>query len=451
MKTFLYILNMLCLNLVGCGIIKLTLGITDDEFQKKVLDGVKDLKSAQEEQGNKLKTIEDQKKELTCNYENLDNKTKQAFEDLTKLKNSANDVSATLNAVKRVQAQLKLERRAAFGDPVQRLLADEEKRYRINAAVRRAVSRDGDMQDVVKAIMGKALGEDSSPGSTMIDDALLREIYDTLASYGVWNTFGVRRMGTKTTKMPVQTARPVANFITTEGGTISDDSNKAGTSVSLEVEVIAVLLNVSLQLIQDSEFDVAADVLNDFVEAFNYRLDWAALQADGTADATDGGMTGAFQGGTAATAASGNTTMETLDFEDVTNCLLSVDSAVLSRAARWWMHPQILVRMLHIKDSNGRPIFLTANEAPAPGGIGSILGYPVTLAEAAPSANEASAKVAVFGDPNALVVGVRQDFGFEASDHHKWSELQRSFRAYGRAGVKIRRSNGLSVLTTAAS
>jgi HK97 family phage major capsid protein len=156
-------------------------------------------------------------------------------------------------------------------------------------------------------------------------------------------------------------------------------------------------------------------------------------------------------GGTAAAAASGNVSVETLDFEDVLRCLTTVDSGILTRPCRWWMNPQILVRMLSIKDGNGRPIFLTANEAPTPGGIGSILGYPVTLAHAAPSANTTSSKVAVFGDPNAQVAGVRSDFVFEASDHHRWNTLERSFRGYGRFGNKIRKATGFAVLTNAAS
>jgi HK97 family phage major capsid protein len=217
--------------------------------------------------------------------------------------------------------------------------------------------------------------------------------------------------------------------------------------VSLEVEAIAVLLNVSLQLLQDAEFDVAADVLADFMEAFAYRLDWSCLQADGTADATDGGMTGVFAGGTAVTAASGNTSVETTDFEDWTKVILGVDAGVLSRPCRWWMHPHILVRALSVKDSNGRPIFLTATEAPTPGGIGSLLGYPVTPAHAAPNTNAASAKIAVFGDPNAYVVGLRRDFEFAASDQHKWDTLQRSFRGVGRAGTKMRKASALAVMT----
>lgn len=398
--------------------------------------------------GDRVQVMETEQEKLVKNLDQLSTETKSAMAELTTAKNRLDSAEDVLKSIAKLQKNLRMEQRLAFADPVARIIADEEKRTRFNCFVRAAVDKNGDMLKRIAPQL-KALGEDSSPGSTMIDDALAADIYDLLARYGSWSTLGVRNMGTKQTKFPIKTARPVANFILTEGGTISDDSNKAGTSVTLEVEVIACLLEVSMQLLEDSEFDVTADVLDDFREAYNYRADWAAFMANGDSDATDGAMTGLFEAGTAATAASGNTTMENLDFEDVIRCLTTVDSAVLSRGARWWMHPQMLVRMLHVKDGNGRPIFLTANEAPSAGAIGSILGYPVTLIEVGPNTNSAGNAVAAFGDPQSHVVGVRRDFMFEASDHHKWNTYERAFRGIGRFGVKNRKATGSAILTLA--
>lgn len=415
----------------------------DPDQAKDVIEGVKNLRTD-------LGKVKSAQETLLADVTRLNGETKSALDDLTKVKNTCNDVATLSASIKRLEVSLKRESRMAYGSPVARISADPELRARFNAAVRMAVSKNGDTDEVVKQIT-KALGEDSSPGSTMISTGLAKEIYDTLATYGVWNTFGVRRMGTKLTSFPVKTARPVANVILTEGGTISDDETKAGTSVNLEVEVIAALLNVSRQVLTDAEFDVTADVMNDFVEAFNYRLDFLALRSDSTADATNGGMTGAFVGGTAAVAASTHTTVGSLDLADFIKVLATVDSAVLARSPKWWIHPTLLAKVGGIKDGNGRPLFQTALEAPAPGAIGTILGFPVVLANVAPTTDSASAKVAVFGDPNALVVGIREDFVFESSDEFRWNTLERSFRGYGRAGVKIRRATGLAVLTTAAS
>jgi len=430
----------------------------DDEFEGKVLKSVN--------------RIEKRQKSVLDDVGRIDGTLKTALEDLTKLKTSANDQQANhdkfVKTLKQIDTLVRRENRAAFGDPIARISGDEEMRIRFNVAMRVALSKteNGEavgkrLAEAFKDVTGKslkdvlverALGEDSSPGSTLIDDRLAREIYDTIASFGVWNTFQVVQVGTNQTKFPVKTARATANFILTEGGTVSDASI-TGTSVTNTMEVIAALINVSMQLIEDSEFDITSYVLDDFGEAYSERLDFACLNADGTADATNGGMTGVFQGGTAATADAGagaDDTVEELEFEDFTRCLLTVDPIVLNRAARWWMHPQILVRALSIKDSNGRPIFLTALEAPAPRAVGSILGYPVTPAFKAPNTNAASAKVATFGDPRGMVVGIRRAFTFEASDHHRWNTLERSFRGWGRAGTKIRRALAFAVLTLGA-
>ena len=404
--------------------------LPESEFQQKVLGTIE-----------KVKTTQD---DLVSNYENLQKETKAAFEDLTKLKSESSATYSELtHAIQKLNLRLGQEMRLANGNPIQRIQGDPEKRKLINAIVRNAAGFG------LTPEMRTTLGEDATPGSTMIRDGLAEDIYDTLASFGIWSSFDVRRVGTKTTKFPVKTARVNAGFILTEGGDITEDTAKAGTSVDLTLEVIAALLPVSKQLLADSEFDVTADVLSDMAEALAYRLDWACLQADGGADATDGGMTGIFGGGgTAAAAASGNPTVEQTDLEDWTKCLLTVDSGILSRPCKWWMNPQILVRALSVKDLNGRPIFLTALEAPSGGGIGSILGYGVVASHAAPTTNSANAKVAVFGDPSGLVVGIQNGFEMEASDHAGFTTYERYFRGVARAGVKVRRSQAFAVLTT---
>lgn len=421
--------------------------LSEEEFQKAVICGL----AAQQDEIEQLK--KNGSEIILADQSRWPEALKKAFDDLTKAKDAINGHDSTVKDFRQKLASLegiiRNEVRGAFGSPIQRIANDPELRERFNIAIRCAMDQQGDMLRACASRI-KALGEDDSPGTTLINTQLYKEIYDTLAMYGAWNTLGVRRMGTKLTRLPVKTVRPVAKVILTEGGEIADDTNKAGAEVTLEVEVIACLLNISLQLIQDSEFDVTADVLDDFAEAFSYRLDYLAFAADGTNDADNGGMTGLFNFGTAAVAAAGNTTVGKLELEDVLACRTTVDVGVLSRPCRWWMHPHILTKFALIRDKNGRSIFQTALEVPSPT-IGSIIGAPVVSVTAAPSTDAAGAKVAVFGEQNGFVVGIRQDFGFEASDHHKWNALQRSFRGYGRAGVKGRKATAFSVLTLPAA
>jgi HK97 family phage major capsid protein len=416
--------------------------LTDEQFQETVLRGV----NAVEE---KFQTVERNQETLLKNYDQLGRETKQTMEELTRLKNTANDRAKILTAVQRLQLQLRAEAAWAGMDPIQRIVNDPEKRARMNLAVRMAVDRNGDMRQVCEPI-ARAIGEDTGEGATMIIAQLFKEIYDTLAQYGDWSTLGVRRLGTKVTNFPVKTARVVAQWLTSEAVTIPDDTNEAGSTMTLTVLPNAVLLNVSRQLIEDAEFDVTAVVMEDFQQAWNLRLDTAAFAGDGVADGNNGGFTGVFNAGLKAVAAAGNTTVSALDFDDVTRVLTTVSPVVLKRKPRWWMHPQMLVRMMGIKDNNGRPIFLGALEAPSYGAIGTILGYPVVPVMAAPNTDGAGQLVAAFGDRNGQVVGVRDDFVFESSDHFRWNTLERSFRAYGRAATGCRQANAFAILQTAA-
>jgi HK97 family phage major capsid protein len=259
-------------------------------------------------------------------------------------------------------------------------------------------------------------------------------------------------VGRATTKFPVSTARPIAKAVRKlSNRKLAEDANIAGTSVDCDVVLWGVLLGVERELLEDAEYDVTAYVMENFAEAMALKLDELCLTADGTDDETDSGMSGVFVTGTAAAAAAGNITTETTDLDDWVKCLTTVDAGVLNRPCRWWINPRTLARALLVRDLNGRPIFQTALEAPAYGGVGSILGYPVTPSHAAPSTNAANAKIAVFGDPRAHVLGLRADFAFDASDDFAFDGVKRMFRGLARAGVKTRKATGLAVLTLPAA
>jgi HK97 family phage major capsid protein len=412
----------------------ITPALDEKAFQDQVLKGL----------GESQKTTD----ALVANYDNLDAQTKSIFEDITKQKNEFTGLTGQISNIeqsfKKLSLQLRNEQRNAFGNPVQRILADPEKKNLLNAKIRAALGAP------LNEGHQKALTSASGAGATYLRDGLDTDIYDTLGTYGIWNTFDVKSVSTLNNKFLVKTARPNALYFG-EGVTITEDTAKAGTSVTCEAKGIKVVLSVPIELLQDSEVDLSNDILSDFLEALAYRMDWSCLQADGTADSADGSMTGIFAGGTASVAATGNVSVETLDFEDYTKCMLTVDEGVLSRESRWWMHPRQLIRSLSVKDSNGRPIFLTATEAPTSAGIGSLLGSPVVSSFAAPTANTTSSKIAVFGDPKGLVVGLRTGIEFAQSNEAKFEDYESTFRGVARFGCKIRKAGAFAVLTNAAS
>ena len=173
--------------------------LSEEQFQETVLREV----SAVEE---KFQAVERNQETLLKNYDQLGRETKQTMEEMTRLKNTANDRAQILAAVRKLQMQLRTEAVAAGMDPIQRIMADPEKRARLNLAVRLAVDRNGDLRQACEPL-ARAIGEDTGEGATLIIAELFKEIFDTLAQYGDWSTLGVRRLGTKVTNFPVKTAR----------------------------------------------------------------------------------------------------------------------------------------------------------------------------------------------------------------------------------------------------
>src|ERR1051325_5035252 len=134
-------------------------------FEAKILDGIDAIQETQK------KT----KETLLQEIGRLDKDTKKNFEDITTLKKTANDSDADakklLKKFGELEIRLRNETRAAFGDPVRRIQADEEMRPRFTIAVRLAMNKDGDMSRICEPLQ-KALGEDSSPGSTLLIGSL---------------------------------------------------------------------------------------------------------------------------------------------------------------------------------------------------------------------------------------------------------------------------------------
>ena len=78
--------------------------LEEEEFQGKVLGGM----NALTEQFSDMKSQQDI---LVANYDQLDQDTKKAFEDLTRAKNALNDQSDLIKKFDRVHLQLKRELR----------------------------------------------------------------------------------------------------------------------------------------------------------------------------------------------------------------------------------------------------------------------------------------------------------------------------------------------------
>lgn len=444
--------------------------LDDETFQRTLLEGVN---SVIEEQG----TIKSAQQKVLDDLGRADKEVKTALEDLTKVKNQVNtSYEELMGNYKKLTEAVRLNARSSFASPEQRLLGNEESRAWLNAVARMAAfpgeahklpAEWRKLVEETNAHIKSLTGVDSGLGQSTVPQQTFNEIYDTLLEYGDWNTLGVQRVGMRTTVLPVATARP--QFYWIGGGTGGTGESSAitagdftGSSVTLTIQTLAAYLLCARELLADSTVDLAPYILRQMVQSISYGLDTAAFAADGTADQTNAGYVGIFNAAgansnLASAAAAGNTTVEATELEDWTRVMLTVNPQVLKRKPKWWMHPQTLIRALSVKDKNGRPLFQTYTEAPMPGGIGNILGAPVTLVGAAPTTNAASAKVAAFGDPDGMAIGIRSDLEIATSDDIKFAENMRAFRTLMRAGVKLKTATAsntlkpIAVLTLAAA
>jgi HK97 family phage major capsid protein len=399
-----------------------------NDFEQKILTGVEAI---------------DQK---VKSFEQFQVSTKQAIGELGELKKHANSQAEINGKVQRAIEALRVEQMLGHkASAIQRLVAQPGVADYVIGCCRRAAN-----QELTPAQKTALTNVDSSLGQAVSPTEVGAAIYDNLLRYGQWSTLNVRPLGSKTITLPYMTARPTA-YIVADGAQITEGA-VTGSSTSVSVKNFAAWIPVGMGVLEDSESapDLAAYILDLIAQAIAYRLDWACFAADGTDDTTDGAYSGIASSGTAAVAANGNTIVKELELEDFVRCLTTVNPAVLQRQAKWWIHPTIIAKMIQIRDSNGRPIFLTANEAPSMGGIGSILGYPVIATGAMPSTDSAGNVVAAFGDPMGHVVGVRKAMNLASSEHFQFDYARVAFRGIMRACSQTQLATSFAKLTLAA-
>lgn len=423
-------------------------GLAQADFQKKVLEGVGDVKRQFTEMETNFKTLDSESKKLSDDFA----KTVKAFESMP------NQIIEMQRLIGQIQLKVANERRSSFASGADLISSDEQLRTAFNGMLRSSLNKRSPGLAAITEAQHKgaedyfrALSDAASPGSTYINAQLLPAIYSTIAEYGIWRNFDVIPVRTSSAKMIVDSTDPVMYW--TAENTAPTEGAPTGAQVTATINKLLGWLSVSSELLGDAEIDLTGHILRKFANATAQGLDWACLQADGGADTTDGGFTGIFGGsGTAAVAASGNVSVATLDFEDFLAALLAIDAACLSRPTlRCIIHPQMLIRCMAVKDLNGRPMFLPSTDAPVPGAIGSILGVPVLLAHGANATDGVSKRILSFSDLMGQAVCLRNDFDFAASDQVKFIEDSVVFRARARGAAKTKKATAHGVLTTAAS
>lgn len=417
----------------------------------------------------KIENVAEVTKRLDAEIGSHDKVSKQLQEDLAKVAKDfdgmGSDVVKLTKTIGDLQARIALIKNDALGgsaedrlkrNPELAAYADAVMRgYAIDAARKKGINlrMDEDKQKLFKSHLEHIhkLDTGNSPGSNMVDDELNTTFYSLVAEYGVFPMFDVQVAGKKTTKLITHDTDPVM-VVVDEGSAGTDDTNPTGTTASATAAKVMGLVPVTNEMLEDAEFNVAGYLLPKFANAYAYRADFFGLAADATSAAADGGFEGCFKGGTALTLSSGKTTVQGATYTDWLTMLTTCSASVLTRpSARWTMHPQMLVRAMLLLDGNDRPIFQPSIAAPSFGAIGSILGFPVTLAHAAPNTNTAGKLVVNFGDTKGQSLLIRRNLEIAASEHVDFRKDQVVYRATGRLATKTRKALAFATMKTAAS
>jgi HK97 family phage major capsid protein len=380
--------------------------------------------------------------------------------------------------------------RAAFGDAIEKALADPAKRVYWNSMfrhlcgqkippsqlatikalsdhARRYYNAEGAVINLptVPKLRGAgsfnsdeiAKGLDTSPTGPgtafFLGQEMAQDVFDLVLIYGAFRTLGLRKMSYQYTKFAQITALPTAVFIppSTQTATpIAPDAAFTGASLLPEANYVSTLLPVSIQLYEDNAVDFSRLLLETLAKSIAATVDYACFQGNGNVDPTNGGQIGMFVDNTITTVSADatNVSIKTLIRDSFVNTVAAVSAAALQRPCNWWISPAFLPGLLTIKEG---ATYMLKTPSETGDGTWRILGFPVVWTAQAPSANTPGSKIAAFGNPDSYLVALREDFQMDSSAAPGWNTLQKYVRSYSRVWCQTREKHGLATLALAAN
>lgn len=199
-------------------------------------------------------------------------------------------------------------------------------------------------------------------------------------------------------------------------------------------------LRVSVELLQDSQFDIAGMVSRKLGERI------ARKQASDFAVGTGTGMPqGLMTHATDITLAAGNA----ITYAKLLDVVHAVDPAYRNSGnAAWLMNDSTLKAVRALTDSTGRPLLQYASDASIGGGLGAtLLGFPV-VTDPAIAAIALSAKIAAFGDiREGFIIRRVKDVVVVVDPYGRAANGEVQYVAWARADATRQNDNAYAILT----
>lgn len=303
-------------------------------------------------------------------------------------------------------------------------------------------------------LVRKSLVPGSGLGQTLLPIDVSKAIFDLVLINGAFRNMGVVEMTSQQTKIAQVTSYPSAIWITPANQgltTIPTDAALAGTSTTPEANTIAILVQISRELLADEKANLSYWMLTYYAQAIAAAYDYVATQGNGNNDQTNGSQTGIWNDTTISTVSSdqGNTTIAQLARGDFLKAVAAVAPAALQRECKWVISPSFIAPLMTLVDSQGKEYLL---KTPACTGDGTwrLVGFEVVWAAQAPAVNQPGSIIAAFGHLPSYQVGIRTELEVMMADGATgFGSNSQFFRALGRGFCQTRAASGLAKLALA--
>lgn len=271
----------------------------------------------------------------------------------------------------------------------------------------------------------------ASQGGYLVPREMGDQILTGLAAYG-----GVRQVATvmrtdhgRAIDFPTTDASTEEGELVAENVAASADALVFGTVALLAYKYSSKIINVPIELLQDSAFDVEAHIRGRFVDRLGRITNKHFTTGTGTGQ-PQGIVTASGVGKTGTT---GQTVSVTYD--DLVDLEHSVDPIYrASPGVGFMFHDQTLKVLKKLKDADGRPLWRPGVTG---GDANDILGYRYTINQAMP-VMAANAKSILFGDlAKYMVRDVMAMQIFRFADSKYLEKGQIAFLAWMRADGRL--------------
>jgi HK97 family phage major capsid protein len=256
----------------------------------------------------------------------------------------------------------------------------------------------------------------------------------TILEAGVWSI--AEQYGLSLQKATVIPMRSATHDLTTdatdvtvkkisEGNSIDPSEPTFGRKQLQAIDYVGALAVSSLQLLEDSNVNVANYVIEKFGKAFGLYMDKNAFKGDDYEGVLTASGTTAY--------VMGSTNYLTLTPDDLSAMIDSLSSGELTNA-EFYFDKKIAGILRTLKDSAGNYIYQPATaKDPA-----MVFGYPVNFVGDAvlPSAPSSNTKFGFLGNMKHFAIGRREGLRIDVSDSYKFNTAQMTWRALQRFDMK---------------